>query len=148
MEFGQRLFASHEQPGCCIVERETMTNGLTSLEGCLVLIAEDEPMIAMMLEDVVEQLGGVVAGVASSCSQALGIIADQSVQLVVLDVHLDGSTSDAVLIAAEAKGIPVLVSSGSDSRALPESFKGRPMLSKPWTMEEAERALRSILDAP
>lgn len=122
-----------------------MTNGPASLGGCHVLIAEDEPVIAMMLEDVVEHLGGVVAGTVSSCSAALSAIAKQSVQLVVLDVYLNGSTSDMVLIAADAKRIPVLVSSGSNAHALPESFKGRPMLSKPWTMEEAERALLSSL---
>ena len=122
-----------------------MAQQLANLEGCCVLIAEDEPVIALILKDVIEGAGGTIAGVASSCSEALRMIDERSVQLVVLDVHLEGHISDAVLQAADAKRIPVLISSGSDSRALLEGYRGRPMLAKPWTTVEAEHALLSSL---
>lgn len=120
-----------------------MAKKLDSLEGCRALVAEDEPFIALMLGEIVEGAGGTVVAIAQACSEALRIIEQQSVQLVVLDVHLKGEVSDVVLHAADAKGIPVLVSSGSDPGALPESFSGRLLLAKPWTIEEAERALLS-----
>lgn len=112
-----------------------------SLDGRSVLIAEDEAMIAMLMEDVVEQLGGHVVGVVASSSDALRAIANGPISVIVLDVHLNGGTSEAILAAADSNGIPVLVSSGSDPSNLPAIFRNRPVLPKPWTMEEAHMAL-------
>lgn len=105
------------------------------------LIAEDEPIIAMMMEDAIEQIGGHVINVVASCSDALQAIASGPISLIVLDFNLAGGTSEAVLAAADGNGIPVLVSSGSDPRDLPEPFRNRPVLPKPWTTEIAQKAL-------
>lgn len=116
-----------------------------SLGGRAVLIAEDEMMIAMLAEDVIEELGGRVVGVAATCDAALAMLANGDPALVLLDVNLDGGTSERVVGAAAARGIPVLVSSGSDANALPPEFRGLPMLGKPWGFGEMRQALAALL---
>ena len=118
-----------------------MTVNPDSLHGMPILIAEDDAIICMMLEDVVEQLGGVVVGTAVSCADAIRILDGELVRLIILDVHLQGGTSEAVVDAAVARGVPILVSSGSDAQGLPPKFRGLPLLSKPWTVREATQAV-------
>lgn len=120
-----------------------MDNSL--LGGRAILVAEDEVMIAMLAEDVIDELGGRVIGVAPTCDEALALLAKSEPALILLDVNLDGGTSERVVEAARARGIPVLVSSGSDHKALPSAFQNLPMLGKPWTFDDMKRALAMLL---
>lgn len=75
-----------------------------------VLIIEDEPLIAMQLEQLVEDLGHHVIGTASTRDEARAIFADQRPGLVLADIQLaDGSSGiDAVNdILAEVR-LPVI----------------------------------------
>ena len=59
-----------------------------------VLIVEDEPLIAMMLEDFLDILDRRVAGTADSCETALSCLKEGGVDAVILDVNLRaGETS-------------------------------------------------------
>lgn len=121
---------------------------LRPLEGYRILLAEDELIIGMLLEDVVERLGGSVAAVTKSCAEALTCLQAGGVDGVVLDVHLKGGTSEAVLQAADVAAIPVLVSSGLDAAMLPAIFQERPLLRKPWLIEDAELAVATLIVRP
>ena len=55
-----------------------------------ILIVEDEPLIAMMLEDFVEMVGKSVAGVADSVATALTTIEAGGVEAAILDLNLRG----------------------------------------------------------
>lgn len=114
------------------------------LNGRAVLIAEDEPVIAMLAEDLIDELGGTVSGIARRCEEALAMLADSPPALVLLDFNLHGGTSESVVEAAKALGIPVLISSGSDPSAFPATFRGLPTLQKPWDLRDMERALAAI----
>ncbi len=115
-----------------------------ALNGKRILIAEDEAIIAMILEDVVERIGGVIVQTARSCEDALVAIETLSVDAVILDVHLSGGTSEAIIAAADKKRIPVLVSTGSDRMSLPDAFRALPMLQKPWQSEDVQTALAQL----
>lgn len=118
------------------------------LNGQRFLIAEDEVLIAMLLDDVVTRLGGVVAATARVCDSALAAVEAGGIDAVILDVHLHGGTSETVLAAAMARNVPVLVCTGSDTDALPSAFRNLPLLKKPWQDEEAESALEQLFEKP
>lgn len=63
-----------------------------------VLIIEDEPLIAMDLQAIMEELGHRVVGVARTQTEALAIASDADVGLILADIQLaDGSSGlDAV----------------------------------------------------
>jgi CheY-like chemotaxis protein/DNA-directed RNA polymerase specialized sigma24 family protein len=58
-----------------------------------VLIIEDEPIIAMDLESIVEDLGHHVVGVARAHDQAVALAAERQPQLIMADIQLEGGAS-------------------------------------------------------
>ena len=57
-----------------------------------ILIVEDEPLIAMMLEDFIASLGHDVAGPCETVAEALATIAEKDFDLAILDVNLKGES--------------------------------------------------------
>jgi CheY-like chemotaxis protein len=115
------------------------------LAGHRILIVEDEMMIAIMLEDMLEELGGKVAGVAGKPGQALALIGATPIDAAILDVNLDGQNSYEIAAALEARGIPFLFSTGYAALAVDDRYRGRPFLQKPFRQEELEKALSAML---
>lgn len=111
-----------------------------------VLIVEDEPLIAMMLEDFLGALGKTVIGPADSCAEALALIAEGGIAAAILDVNLrGGETSAPVADALAAAGIPFLFASGGRGDGVEGPHSDRPVLAKPFTMDAVARALAAIV---
>ncbi len=110
-----------------------------------ILIVEDEPLIAMMLEDFLELLDRSVAGVADTVATALSLLAGGGVDAAILDVNLrGGEKSTAIADALEAQGIPFLFASGGSDDSVDERFRDRPLLQKPFTMDGVAKALEGL----
>lgn len=111
-----------------------------------VLIVEDEPLIAMMLEDFLGALGKKIIGPADTCAEALTLIAQGGIDAAILDVNLrGGETSDAIADALVVAGIPFLFASGGSGDGVEGAHSGRPVLAKPFTMEAVARGLAAIV---
>ena len=109
-----------------------------------VLVVEDDTLIAMMLENFLECLDRTVVGTADSVAAALRVLDEQPVDVVILDMHLlGGERSDAVAEVLNERGIPFVVASGGGLGSGP-LFDGRPLLSKPYTLNGLERVLGSL----
>lgn len=108
-----------------------------------ILVVEDEPLIAMMLEDFLAALGKHLVGPCDSVESALATIEDEHPDAAILDINLSGGeTSWSVADALAAAGIPFVLSSGG-SEAI-SAYADRPRLTKPYTMETVERALEQL----
>ncbi|HEX4693539.1 response regulator [Sphingomonas sp.] len=108
-----------------------------------VLIVEDEPLIAMMLEDFLEMLGKQLAGTCDTVQSALATIADERPDAAILDINLSGGEKSwAVADALAAAGIPFVLSSGGDE--VTDGHADRPRLTKPYTMDGVEKALAAL----
>ena len=82
------------------------------LNGALILVAEDEPFIALDVALAIEDAGGEVAGPAASVTEALALIESLPIVAAILDVNLvDGDISPVAerLITA---GVPVILQTG------------------------------------
>lgn len=107
-----------------------------------ILIVEDEPLIAMMLEDFLEVLGKNVAASADSVAPALALVAAGGFDGAILDVNLrGGEKSWPVADALAEKNIPFVLASGGGDDGIPAAHKGRPVLPKPFTMDGVAKAL-------
>lgn len=142
MPGGHRSGRDTNSYGCYV--RVMSQNSPLTLSGQRFLIAEDESIIAMLLEDVIEQLGGKIVSTAKACNEALAALKTTDLDAIILDVHLKGGTSEDVIAAAVVKNVPVLVCTGSDTLALPIAFRGLPILKKPWHNEDVEVALAKL----
>lgn len=82
------------------------------LNGALVLVAEDEPFIALDVALAIEDAGGVVVGPAASVSEALALIETKMIVGAILDVNLIDGDITPVAEAVLRLGIPVVFQSG------------------------------------
>jgi CheY-like chemotaxis protein len=109
-----------------------------------VFIVEDEIMIRMLLEEMLADLGYGVAASAGGLQEAVALARDSDFDLAILDVNLNG---DAVYPVAEVlaqRGIPFIFSTGYGERGLPESYRDRPKLQKPFQLETLDQALTML----
>ena len=110
-----------------------------------ILIVEDEPLIAMMLEDFLEALDRTLAGSADSVADALALVAQGGIDAAILDVNLrGGEQSWPIADALAAAGIPFILATGGAGDSIAEPWRDRPILSKPFTMDAVEKALDAL----
>lgn len=117
------------------------------LDGLRVLVVEDETLVAMLLEDMLADHGCVVAGVAGRIAQALEMVADDALSIgaAILDVNLAGQPSFPIAEALAAKGVPFVFATGYGAGGLPEEWRTRPTLQKPFGHDEVGRMLKAAI---
>ena len=107
-----------------------------------ILIVEDEPLIAMMLEDFLEALGHDVVGTCESVEEANRKIDAGGIDLAILDVQLkDGQRVWPLADRLAKEGTPFIIATGGHVEAPPEKHAAAPILAKPYTIEAIEPAL-------
>jgi CheY-like chemotaxis protein len=104
-------------------------------------------MIAIMLEDMLDELGYGVAGVAAKTPQALELIDRVPIDAAILDLNLAGQDSYDIAAALEERGVPFLFSTGYAALAVEERYRERPFLQKPFRQEELQKALSGMLNS-
>lgn len=100
-----------------------------------VLIIEDEPLIAMDLEDVMEQLGHRVVGVARTHREAVDLARNHRIGLILADIQLaDGSSGlEAVNELLRSVGAPVIFITAFPERLLTgERAEPTYLITKPF----------------
>ena len=112
-----------------------------TLEGWRVLVVEDETLVAMWVEDVLEEMGCVLAGSASRLDDALAKARVLSMDVALLDVNLAGEVSYPVAEVLRARRIPFVFATGYGSAGLPPGLQGVPVLSKPFQQDQLAAAL-------
>ena len=121
------------------IDRETATS---------VLIIEDEPLIAMQLEDLVQSLGHEICGTAATRAQAQQVIAERTPGLVLADIQLaDGSSGlDAVDDILAMGSVPVIFITAYPERLLtgdrPEPTY---LVTKPFQEQTVRAAISQAL---
>jgi CheY-like chemotaxis protein len=109
-----------------------------------VLVVEDEMTVAMLIEDMVGELAYEVAGVVPCLEDAMRLVDSDSFDLAMLDVHLNGQTVFPFAAALEERDIPFLFATAYGPRGIPEEFRDRPILQKPFGPLELRRALMEL----
>ena len=110
-----------------------------------VLIVEDDVMIRMLIEDMLGDLGFAVAAEASKVHEALAAVNSTAFDVAILDVNLSGETTGPVAEALAARGTPFVFATGYGEHGLPDQFRDRPLLKKPFQIESLRRMLETAL---
>jgi DNA-binding NtrC family response regulator len=122
-----------------------MTSGLDESSPELyqdVLIVEDDPIIALGLEDTVLDFGIAVVRVASNVTSALQMIDARAPEFALLDVGLVREKSFAIAERLAELQIPFAFSTGYGADGVPADFADRPRLPKPCPSDALEAVLR------
>src|SRR5215475_12412306 len=109
-----------------------------------VLIVEDDPIIALDLEDTMVALGVKLTRTAAHVATALDMIADRAPDLALLDVGLLHEDSFAVAERLAALKIPFVFVTGYGADKVPTAFADRPRLAKPCSTEALLLMLRRL----
>lgn len=111
-----------------------------------ILIVEDDPLIAMMLEDILDMAGYVAVGPAATVQTALDAIDQFSPDAAIVDLMLNGADSYGVMQKLREHDIPFAVSSGFGADIDQDrAGEGILILGKPYQPHELEAVLEKLL---
>jgi DNA-binding response OmpR family regulator len=115
-----------------------------------ILVVEDEELIQMLLSSQLEDMGFKVeiTGSASAAKNKLALLQGQ-VEAAIVDLGLPDATGDSLVreLRTLYPALPIVISSGYDKATLQSRFateKSMEFLSKPYTAEELEAAIRGL----
>ena len=106
-----------------------------------VLVVEDEMTVAMLIEDMVNELSFEIAAVVPRLEDAMRLVDSDDFDVAMLDVHLNGKTVFPFAAELDKRGVPYLFATAYGGRGIPEQFKDHMVLEKPFGPLELGRAL-------
>lgn len=112
-----------------------------------ILIVEDEPLIAMMLEDFLDSLGHKVSGTCDTVEGALAEIEKGGFDLAILDVNLKGENVWPVATKLRERKVPFVLATGGHVESPPPEFNNAPMIEKPYTVDRVNPAIEAAFAA-
>lgn len=116
-----------------------------ALRGLRVLVVEDEPLVAMFLEDALARLGCAVAATADRLEVAMALAERGGFDAAVLDVNLArGVKVRPVADLLAARGVPFVFATGYDEADV-AGEGGAPVVTKPYSEDDLARALLAAL---
>jgi CheY-like chemotaxis protein len=108
-----------------------------------VLVVEDEIIVAMLIEDMLTELGHVMVGSATTVAAALALAEAKAGQfdVAILDVNLAGERSFPIARRLTCDGVRFIFATGYGQSGVDERFRGTVTLKKPFRLEELAAAL-------
>jgi CheY-like chemotaxis protein len=115
--------------------------------GKRVLVVEDDAMIRMLLDDMLGELGYIVAAEAAHIDEAIEAVKTGEFDLAILDINVSGESISPVAEALAARGTPFVLATGYAEHGLPELYRDCPTLEKPFAIDGLERILQSLIES-
>jgi DNA-binding response OmpR family regulator len=113
--------------------------------GHRILLVEDEAMIAMLVEDMLEELGHERVTVASRLEEAVAAASNEGFDLAILDLNLGGVLTYPVADVLAERSVPFIFATGYGSGGLKGAYSGWPTLQKPFNTEALGQVIRQAL---
>lgn len=113
------------------------------LGGRRILIVEDRYLVADDLRRICRRHGAEIVGLAATVEQARRMAEEETLDLAILDIDLRGEDVFDVAAILDRRGIPFVFVTGYRRGHLPEAWRSRPVVSKPFS----EADLLASIDA-
>jgi CheY-like chemotaxis protein len=110
-----------------------------------VLLVEDEPLVSMMLADMLSAFGHKVDGPYNRFSDAIHAAKSNNLQAGILDVNLGGEKTYAVADILTDRKIPFAFVTGYGPDSIVPTFAHAPVLQKPIEAEKLHALLQQIV---
>ena len=114
-------------------------------KGCYVFLVEDEVLIRMMVADMLQELGYRVAAEAGRIEEAIGLVQRTEFDIAIMDINLHGEPVFPVANAIKARNRPFIFATGYNNSSLPDEYRDRPALQKPFQIETLGNLLEVTL---
>lgn len=104
---------------------------MNELSGLRILVAEDETIVSLMIEDLLLDAGATVVGPAPSVRSAMDLLLSQAVDGAVLDFNLGGEMIVPVADALTSRQIPFVILTGYGPARVNTHYPKATVLNKP-----------------
>jgi CheY-like chemotaxis protein len=115
------------------------------LAGRRIFLVEDEALVAMLLQDILDDIGCEVVGTASRFDEADEKAKSLTFDVAILDVNLNGRQTFPIAEALAERRRPFVFATGYGAASLPEPLQNTPILQKPFQRRDLELALRAAM---
>jgi len=119
----------------------------TSASRRRILLAEDETIVAMMVEEMLAELGYDVAETVAQIDTARRAAEKGAFDMAILDVNLSGQPIYPIAEILQSRRIPFIFATGYDSEGLEPRYAGTPRLQKPFEYEGLQAVMSRIFPA-
>jgi len=109
-----------------------------------ILVVEDEGIVAMLIEDMLNDMGHDVVAIASRMTEALNVARNGTFDLAIIDINIDGRPSYPVAEILKERGIPFAFATGYGAKGLEQKYAGTPVLAKPFASGDLVKLLSQI----
>jgi len=110
-----------------------------------ILVLDDEPLISILIEDWLVELGCEVVGPARSIKDGLDLAGSADLDGAILDVHLNGHKSYSVAAALRDRGVPFAFATGDGHIDADADFPNAILLSKPFDFNAVKIVVCKLL---
>lgn len=118
------------------------------LTGLRILVVEDEIMVAMMLEEMLQDFGCGVVALAPSIEMALLAIRHEVFDGVLLDMNIHGRKTVVIADELISRAVPFLLVTGyGGGESDPPVMKSAPRLQKPFDGATLARSMEKLFVA-
>jgi CheY-like chemotaxis protein len=121
-----------------------MTSPDPRFSGRRILVVEDSPVVGPFTADLLEELGYEVVGPAPNMAVARELVENDRFDAAIMALHIRGERVFPLCDMLEAKGVPVILTSGYAGPQIPDKWQDAPQLQKPYTIDQVESALANI----
>ena len=111
-----------------------------------ILVVDDEPLIAMLAEAWLTELGHAPVGPAHNLAAGLAL-AETAIDGAIIDVSLRRDAGYPIAQALMARNIPFVLATGHIRADVDPAYQGLEPLLKPFQFEAFERSVRALLSA-
>ena len=116
-----------------------------SLAGKRVLVVEDEPILAMSVEDMLTDLGCAVVGPALSVKDAEAMAREAILDAALLDINMGDGPSFPIAEILIARSVPCCFATGYGPAGVPGELRDVPVLPKPFTVHSLAAILLGLM---
>jgi CheY-like chemotaxis protein len=102
-------------------------------------------MVAMLLEEMLQDLGCIVAASVATVARAEEAVRSTAVDVALLDLNLAGETTVDFARELTRQPIPIVFSTGYGSNGVPADLRDRPILAKPFEPGDLKQAIECVL---
>ena len=122
-----------------------MSSGGPGLDGCRVLIVEDEYFLASDLEEALKSRGASIVGPFADFDAAYRRAARDHFDVAIIDVNLHDQTAYPIADELIRQHVPFIFCTGYGADVIPERFAGVQLFQKPFDAKELVDHIRLLL---
>ena len=113
-----------------------------------ILVVDDEPLISILVEAWLTELGCEVVGPARSVQDGLDLAGSNVLDGAILDINLGHQNSYLVADALRQRGVPFAFATGDSGPGAASGFNDPILLHKPFDFEGVKAVLGKLLTPP